>query len=44
MCFFDNEQWNILDVSRGLPGVKCYYTPDGMSKKAWQLAKAEFGL
>lgn len=44
MCFFDNEQWNILDVSRSLPDVKCIYTPDGMTRQAWKQAKAEFGL
>ena len=43
MCFFDNEYWNIQDVSRALP-VKCIYTPDGMTRQAWEQAKAEFGL
>lgn len=44
MCFFDNEQWNILDVSRELPDVTCVYTPDGMTKQAWEKAKKDFGL
>jgi len=43
MCFFDNEYWNIEDVSRSLP-VKCIYTPDGMTRQAWEQAKAEFDL
>lgn len=42
MCFFDNEHWNIQSVS-GL-GVKCYHTPKGMTKDAWNLALDEFGL
>jgi len=44
MSFFDNEHWNIQDVSRALPGVKCFYTPDGMTRRAWKDAKAAFGL
>jgi magnesium-dependent phosphatase 1 len=44
MCFFDNEHHNIKDVSKSLPGVKCFYTPDGMTRKAWDDAKADFGL
>ena len=43
MSFFDNEHWNIQDVQRKLP-VKCFYTPDGMTKKAWKEALAEFDL
>lgn len=43
MCFFDNEFWNIQDVSKSLP-VKCIYTPDGMTLSAWEEAKAAFGL
>lgn len=44
MCFFDNERWNIQDVSRGLPSVKCVYTPDGMTKEAWEQAKVDFNM
>ena len=44
MAFFDNENWNIRDVSKSLPQVKCYYTPDGMTRKAWDEAKKHFGL
>ncbi len=42
MCFFDNEYWNIKSVS-GL-GVKCIYTPDGMTRAAWDEAKKEFSF
>ena len=42
MVFFDNEHWNIKQVSK--LGVKCIYTPDGMMKKHWEEAKTEFGL
>lgn len=44
MCFFDNEHWNIEQVSQSLPDVKCYYTPDGMTRQAWDQAKADFGI
>lgn len=44
MAFFDNERWNIQDVSRKLPGVKCVYTPNGMTRKAWEDTLAKFGL
>ena len=44
MCFFDNEHWNIKDVSRQLPDVKCFYTPNGMTRQAWEDAKRKFGL
>lgn len=44
MAFFDNEYGNIRAVSRGLPDVKCYYTPDGMTTEAWLQAKADFGM
>jgi magnesium-dependent phosphatase 1 len=44
ICFFDNEHGNIRDVSRSLPAVKCFYTPDGMTQQAWEQAKAEFGM
>lgn len=42
MAFFDNEYGNIRTVS-GL-GVKCYYTPDGMTKDHWDQAKADFDV
>lgn len=37
MCFFDNENWNILDVAndKTTKDVKCFYTPDGMDKASW---------
>ena len=44
MCFFDNEQSNIRDVSRSLKKVKCYYTPRGMTEAIWEKAKADFGM
>ena len=44
MAFFDNESGNIRAVSKGLPAVKCYYTPDGMTAQAWEKAKADFGM
>jgi magnesium-dependent phosphatase 1 len=44
MSFFDNENWNIQDVSRSLPDVKCYYTPNGMTREAWEQAKRDFGM
>ena len=44
MCFFDNEHWNIKDVSRHLPEVQCFYTPNGMTRQAWDDAKQKFGL
>mmetsp|Transcript_2008 Transcript_2008/g.2517 ORF Transcript_2008/g.2517 Transcript_2008/m.2517 type:complete len:197 (+) Transcript_2008:106-696(+) len=40
MAFFDNEHWNIKSVSK--LGVKCIYTPDGMTRRAWQDALAMF--
>ena len=42
MCFFDNEHNNIKDVQSKLPAVKCFYTPHGMSGKAWDEAKLSF--
>jgi Acid Phosphatase len=44
MAFFDNEDWNIKDVSRALPAVKCFYTPNGMTRQAWEKARAMFGM
>jgi Acid Phosphatase len=44
MAFFDNERWNIQTVSRSLPQVKCYYTPDGMTRAVWDTALADFGV
>ena len=44
MAFFDNEFGNIRSVSKALPEVKCYYTPDGMTSEAWDKAKADFGM
>jgi len=42
MCFFDNEHWNIRGVSQ--LGVKCFHTPDGMTKEAWNEALETFGV
>lgn len=42
MVFFDNERWNIQSVSK--LGVKCYHTPDGMTKEAWNQALEDFGM
>ena len=44
MAFFDNESWNIKDVSKGLPAVECVYTPNGMTRDAWDRCKRKFGL
>src|SRR3569623_1177990 len=33
IAFFDYEIWNIIDVSRGLPGSECFYTPYGMTRE-----------
>ena len=44
MAFFDNEYWNIQDVQSKLPDVKCYYTPDGMTRKAWNDAMKDFNM
>ena len=44
MAFFDNEYGNIRSVSKALPAVKCYYTPDGMTREAWEQAKRDFGM
>mmetsp|Transcript_10434 Transcript_10434/g.22310 ORF Transcript_10434/g.22310 Transcript_10434/m.22310 type:complete len:196 (+) Transcript_10434:292-879(+) len=42
MCFFDNEYWNVQSVSQ--LGVKCFHTPDGMTRDAWEKALREFGM
>jgi magnesium-dependent phosphatase 1 len=44
MAFFDNENWNIMDVSKDLPDVECVYTPNGMTRDAWDRCKRKFGL
>lgn len=44
ICFFDNERWNIQQVSKQLPLVKCFYTPQGMTREAWDKAKVMFDL
>uniref|UniRef100_A0A7S3L5V5 Magnesium-dependent phosphatase-1 n=1 Tax=Amphora coffeiformis TaxID=265554 RepID=A0A7S3L5V5_9STRA len=44
MAFFDNEYGNIRSVSKALPDVRCYYTPDGMTREAWEKAKTDFGI
>lgn len=42
MSFFDNESWSIQSVSK--LGVKCFHTPDGMTRTAWEEAKKHFDL
>lgn len=42
MSFFDNERNRIQDVQRKLPDYKCFYTPNGMSREAWDEAKRSF--
>ncbi|KAL7543151.1 hypothetical protein ACHAXR_012452 [Thalassiosira sp. AJA248-18] len=42
MVFFDNEKWNIQSV--GQLGVKCYHTPNGMTREDWTQCLEEFGL
>jgi len=42
MVFFDNEMRNITSVQK--LGVKCIYTPDGMTRGAWDEALEMFGL
>ena len=42
MCFFDNEHWNIRGVSD--LGVKCFHTPEGMTRAAWEEALNSFGI
>ncbi len=42
MAFFDNEYSNIKSV--GSLGVKCYFTPNGMTKDAWNKCLADFGI
>lgn len=42
MCFFDNEHGNIRSVSK--LGVKCLYTPDGMTREAWREALGMFDM
>lgn len=42
MAFFDNEMRNIRSVKT--LGVKCIYTPDGMTRKSWKEALSLFGM
>ena len=42
MCFFDNEEWNILGVAR--LGVKCVHTPNGMTVQDWADALSMFDM
>ena len=42
MVFFDNEYSNITSVQK--LGVKCIYTPDGMTKEAWDDALIMFDI
>ena len=42
MVFFDNEMRNISSVKK--LGVKCVYTPNGMTREAWVEATDMFGI
>jgi len=42
MLFFDNEYYNIKRVSQ--LGVKCIYTPNGMTQETWNQGLALFDL
>jgi len=42
MAFFDNEHWNIQSVSQ--LGVKCYHTPNGMTRNVWHQCLEDFGM
>jgi magnesium-dependent phosphatase 1 len=42
MVFFDNEDWNIMNVSK--LGVTSIHTENGMHKDHWEEAKRAFGL
>ena len=42
MCFFDNEIGNIRSVSK--LGVTCIYTPNGMTREAWEEALRLHGM
>lgn len=44
MCFFDNEYGNVQDVQTKLPDVKCFYTPDGMTKDSWNDSLKHFNM
>lgn len=42
MVFFDNEIYNIRSV--GTLGVKCYHTPNGMTRADWDQCLEDFGI
>lgn len=42
MVFFDNEYWNVQSV--GQLGVKCYHTPNGMTREDWERCLEDFGI
>ena len=42
MVFFDNEIYNIRSV--GSLGVKCYHTPNGMTREDWNQRLEDFGI
>lgn len=42
MAFFDNEYSNIQSVQR--LGVKCYHTPNGMTREDWNNCLLDFGI
>jgi hypothetical protein len=45
MAFFDDERSKNIDrIDNKLPKVKTYHVPNGMTRKAWEDAKADFGM
>ena len=42
MVFFDNEYENVRSV--GQLGVKCYHTPNGMTREDWNQSLEDFGM
>ena len=41
MLFFDNEMWNIREVSK--LGVVSIHCPQGMTREVWEEALSVFG-
>jgi magnesium-dependent phosphatase 1 len=45
MAFFDDEKKkNIIAIQEELHEVKTFYVPEGMTRQAWDEAKAAFGM
>ena len=45
MVFFDDEyEKNIVTIQRELPDVKTWCVPEGMTREAWEEAKAALGI